>query len=327
MNKKYKLSVIIPVYYNSESLQELYDRLCRILESGSLFDIEIIFVDDASSDGSINIIHNIALEDSRVKEIRLSRNFGSFVACLAGLSRCTGDCAVIMSADMQDPPELIKEMYEKWRSGYKVVMAVRQARHEKFLKIFFAKIYYRLFRLLITKDMPKGGFDFVLIDRQVIDILTSIQEKNTTLMGLILWTGFKRTEVAYTRMQRKYGKSRWTFSKKINYFLDSIMAFSKFPIRIFAIIGIFLSMLSLIGITYIIIAFSMGWIKNVPGWPSLMAVNLFMFGILFLGLGLMGEYVWRNLEESRKRPLFIIDYEYQRNLSDPGRGTNKEKEK
>jgi dolichol-phosphate mannosyltransferase len=158
--------------------------------------------------------------------------------------------------------------------------------------------------------MPKHGFDFVLIDRRVIDVLASIQEKNTTLMGLILWLGFKRAEVLYTRQERKYGKSRWTLTKKINYFLDSIMAFSKFPIRIFSIIGIFLAGISFLGITYVIFAYFMGWIKGVVGWSSLIVVMLFMFGILFLGLGIMGEYIWRNLEESRKRPLFLIDSEY-----------------
>jgi dolichol-phosphate mannosyltransferase len=155
--------------------------------------------------------------------------------------------------------------------------------------------------------MPHGGFDFVLIDRQVINVLSSIQEKNTTLMGLILWMGFRRAEIPYIRNERKHGKSRWTLSKKINYFFDSIMAFSKFPIRIFSLLGIFLAVMSLAGITYIIFAYFTGLIKGVAGWPSLMVVVLFMFGMLFLGLGILGEYVWRTLEETRKRPPFIIE--------------------
>jgi dolichol-phosphate mannosyltransferase len=309
--KKCKLSVVVPVYYNSESLHELYSRLLRIPDESPYLEIEIVFVDDGSGDDSFDTICRIASEDSRVVGVKLSRNFGSFIACLAGLTRCNGDCAVIISADLQDPPELIGEMYKKWCEGNKVVMAVREDRQEGFLKVFFADMYYKLFRLFITKEMPPKGFDFVLIDRKVIDVLTSIQEKNTTLMGLILWTGFKRAELPYTRMKRKYGKSRWTFSKKVNYFLDSIMAFSKFPMHVFSLFGIFLSFASLAGIAYIIFAYLMGWMKGVSGWPSLMVVNLFMFGMLFLAFGMMGEYVWRNFEESRKRPLFIVDSEYQ----------------
>ncbi|MFA5336821.1 MAG: glycosyltransferase family 2 protein [Candidatus Omnitrophota bacterium] len=305
--KKDRISVIIPVYYNRESLEELHNRLSSLFEPDSTAEIEMVFVDDGSGDDSFEVINSLAAKDNRITAVKLSRNFGSFVACLAGLTACSGACAVIISADLQDPPEMISEMYKKWKEGNKVVMAVRANRRENFLKVFCARIFYKLFRLLITKDMPKGGFDFVLIDRQVIDVLASIQEKNTTLMGLILWMGFKRAEVLYTRGERKHGRSRWTFHKKINYFLDSIMAFSKFPIRIFSLIGIFLSGTSLLGICYVLIAYSMGWIKGVAGWPSLMVVNLFMFGILFLGLGIMGEYVWRNLEETRKRPLYLID--------------------
>lgn len=314
IQKNNKLSVIVPVYYNRDSLEELYQRLCNIPEFNTAVDVEIVFVDDGSGDDSFEVICSIASKNSRVTGIKLSRNFGSFVACLAGLSRCSGDCAVIISADIQDPPELISEMYKKWKQGNKVVMAVRERREEGLLKIFFARIYYKIFRMLITKNMPKGGFDFVLIDRQVIDILTSMQEKNTTLMGLILWTGFKRAEIPYTRAERKHGKSRWTLSKKINYFLDSMMAFSKLPIRFFSMIGIILSGVSLLGIVYIAIAYFMGWLQNVAGWSSLMAVNLFMFGILFLAFGMMGEYIWRNLDEARKRPLFIIDSECRQTI-------------
>lgn len=309
--KKDKVSVIIPVYYNRESLEELYTRLCCLPEVNSSMEMEIVFVDDGSKDDSFEVIRSIASKDGRVLGVKLSRNYGSFVACLAGLTRCTGDCAVIISADLQDPPELISEMCKKWREGNKVVMAVRNRRQEGFFKVLFAQIYYTIFRLLVTEDMPKGGFDFVLIDRQVVNVLTAIQEKNTSLMGLILWTGFSRTEIPYTRMERKHGESKWTLSKKVNYFLDSMMAFSKLPIRIFFVIGVSLSLLSLMGITYIIIAYFMGWI-NVAGWPSLMVVNLVMFSVLFLALWMIGEYIWRNLEETRKRPLFLIDSEYKR---------------
>ena len=195
IQKKDKLSVIIPVYYNRDSLEELYQRLCNISEFNATVDVEIVFVDDGSGDDSFKVICSIASKDSRVTGIKLSRNFGSFVACLAGLSRCSGDCAVIISADIQDPPELIGEMYKKWKEGNKVVMAVRERREEGLLKIFFARMYYKLFRMFRTRDMPKEGFDFVLIDRQVIDILTLMQEKNNYVYDTITMDKRKHTFV------------------------------------------------------------------------------------------------------------------------------------
>ena len=309
--KKNKLSVLIPVYYNAESLDELYGRLTRLPETHASIDLEILFIDDGSGDSSYEVIRRIAAADDRVVALKLSRNFGSFNACLAGLTRVSGDCAAIISADLQDPPELIGEMYERWLEGNKVVMAVRARREEPFFKVLFAKIYYRVFRALVDNAMPRGGFDYVLIDRLVIDNLAAMQEKNTTLMGLILWSGFKRQEIPYTRMPRKHGRSRWSLSKKINYFVDSMLAFTKLPIRLLTMLGLLTCLASLGYIGYIIVAALTG-IVNVPGWASLMVVILLMFSIIMIGMGILGEYVWRGLEESRKRPSFIIESEYRR---------------
>jgi dolichol-phosphate mannosyltransferase len=308
--KKHKLSVVIPVYYNSETLEMLYSRLTQVSEANPDMDMEVVFVDDGSEDNSHEITLKIAAQNQNVIAVRLSKNFGSFVACLAGLTKVTGDSSVIISADLQDPPELISEMFLKWKEGSQVVMAVRSQRKDNFVKVFFANMYYRIFRLLITKDMPKMGFDFVLIDRKVIEVLINMQEKNTTLMGLILWTGFRRAEIPYTREDRKFGKSRWTLAKKIDYFLDSIMAFSKFPIRAFSLMGLLLFFMSLLGTVYVILAKTLGWV-TMSGWSSLMAMMLMLFGIVFFALGMIGEYIWRNLEESRQRPLFIIESEFQ----------------
>ncbi len=288
----------------------LHSQLTKVNEANPDMDMEIVFVDDGSGDNSYEVILKIAAQNQNVIAVRLSRNFGSFVACLAGLTKATGDSAVIISADLQDPPELISKMFLKWKEGSEVVMAVRSRREDNFVKVFFANMYYRIFRLLITKDMPKMGFDFVLIDRKIIEVLINMQEKNTTLMGLILWTGFRRTEIPYTRVDRKFGKSRWTLAKKIDYFLDSIMAFSKFPIRVFSLMGLFLFFMSLLGTIYVVVAKILGWV-TMAGWSSLMAMMLMLFGIVFFALGMIGEYIWRNLEESRQRPLFIIESEYQ----------------
>ena len=308
--KEHKLSVIIPVYYNAESLDELYGRLIKTTEAHPSLNLEILFVDDGSGDDSYEVIKRIAAADDRVVALKLSRNYGSFNACLAGLSRASGDCAVISSADLQDPPELIGEMYERWLRGVKVVMAVREGREESFFKVLFAKTYYRIFRTLVDSTMPRGGFDFVLIDRLVIDVLCAMQEKNTTLMGLILWTGFKREEIPYTRLPRKHGKSRWSLSKKINYFIDSLLAFTKLPIRLLTILGLFVSSISFLGIIYILIVTLTGHV-SVAGWASVMVVMFFMFSIMMTGMGILGEYVWRGLEEARKRPSFIIESEYR----------------
>ena len=310
MNKG-KLSVVIPVYFNAESLEELYARLKKIPESHPSLDFEILFVDDGSGDRSYEVVRRIAAEDERVVALKLSRNFGSFNACLAGLTRASGDCAVIISADLQDPPELIGEMYERWQQGTKVVMAVRARREEGFFKVLFARTYYRVFRALVDNAMPRGGFDFVLIDRIVIDNLAAMQEKNTTLMGLILWSGFKREEIPYTRMSRKHGRSRWSLVKKVNYFVDSLLAFTQLPIRLLTLLGVFTCFISFLGIVYILVVSLTGRV-SVAGWASVMVVMFFMFSLMMIGMGILGEYVWRGLEESRKRPSFIIESEYRR---------------
>ncbi|MDH3217159.1 MAG: glycosyltransferase family 2 protein [Candidatus Krumholzibacteria bacterium] len=308
---KHKLSVIIPVYYNAESLEELYERVTNLTQSHPSLDLEILFVDDGSGDNSFDVIQGLCSRDDRVVALKLSRNFGSFNACLAGLTRATGECAVIISADLQDPPEIVGEMYERWLRTSKVVMAVRERREEPFLKVLLARIYYRVFRALVDKAMPRGGFDFVLIDRAVVDNICAMQEKNTTLMGLILWSGFKREEIPYTRMKRKYGKSRWSLAKKVNYFADSMLAFTQLPIRLVSLLGVLTCFISFVGIIYIFIAAFLGRM-TVAGWASLMVVILFMFSIMMIGIGVLGEYVWRSLEESRKRPSFIIESEYRR---------------
>lgn len=309
--KTHKLSIITPVYYNAGSLNELYGRLIRVAESNPTIDLEIVFIDDGSGDSSYDVLREIAAKDDRVVLLKLSRNYGAFNAVLAGLTRATGECAAIISADLQDPPELIGEMYERWLKGTKVVMAVRAKREEPFVKVLFSKIYYRIFRSLVNNAMPRGGFDFFLIDRLVVDVLCMMQEKNTTLMGLILWSGFKREQIPYTRMERRHGKSRWSLAKKVNYFVDSLLAFTKLPIRLLSMLGLLIAVISALGIAYILFVTLTGRV-TVAGWASVMVVMFFMFSIMMMGLGILGEYVWRSLDEARKRPSFIIESEYRR---------------
>lgn len=300
------ISIVIPVYYNEDSLPILYERLNKV--SGDIKDalFEFIFVDDGSGDNSFSVIEGLSKSDNRVKIVKLSRNFGSFVACLAGLNYARGDCAVIMAADLQDPPELIGQLYKKWENGSKVVCAVRESREDGRIKVSLANIYYRLLRRIALKDMPQGGFDYALIDRKVVDVLVHMKEKNTSLMGQILWTGFNRDIIYYCKKERKHGKSMWTLSKKIKYFIDSFLAFSYFPIRAISLLGIVFAFFAFMFGIYIIfqkIFFSV----SVQGFTTLIVVILFTAGIQMIMLGVVGEYLWRNFDETRKRPIFIVD--------------------
>ena len=207
-----KLSIIVPVYWNSDTLMLLYEDMKeKILHK--LEDYEIVFVDDGSGDNSWEIMNQI--RDSKVRLVKLSRNFGEHSAILAGLSVCTGDCAVTKQADLQEDSELILDLYEKWKEGNKVVLAVRADRDEGAIQKFFANLYYTITRKLIMKNMPKGGFDCYLLDRQVIEVLLMLDEKNSALTLQVLWVGFKTEKVYFHRKAREIGESRWTLSKKI----------------------------------------------------------------------------------------------------------------
>ena len=306
-----KLSIVIPVYYNSDTLELLYDDLKeKVLDK--LEEYEIVFVDDGSGDNSWEIINKIAAMDKNVVATKLSRNFGEHAALLAGLSVCTGDCAVTKQADLQEDSTLILEMYESWKRGNKVVLAIRGSRDENAVKKFFAGCYYWLVRKTINKDMPQGGCDCYLVDRQVIKVLEMMDEKNSSLTLQVMWVGFKTEKIYFHRKDREEGKSRWTLGKKIKLVVDPMMSFSYFPIRCMATVGFVFALLSLIGI---ILTIKEKLTTGTPilGYASLMSVVLFGFGLIFIMLSMLGEYIWRTLEESRKRPPFIIDEVHRSN--------------
>lgn len=301
-----KLSVIIPIYYNEGNIPSLYEKLKETIIENKTIDFEIIFVDDGSKDNSYNELKKLREKNDKIKLIKLSRNFGSHVAILAGLSNATGDCATVISADLQDPPTIILDMLEKYYKGNKVVLAVREDREESFVQKFFSNTYYKLMKKFALNEMPEGGFDCFLIDKTVIDVITSMKEKNSSLMGQILWCGFQTEKIYYIRKEREIGKSRWTISKKIKLFVDSFMAFSYAPIRIMSSLGFLISAL---GFIYGFIIFINKILNNtvIEGWASLMTVFLVISGIQMMLLGIIGEYLWRSFDESRKRPTFIID--------------------
>ena len=300
-----KISIIVPVYFNADTLQLLYDDLKNKILT-QLGDYEIIFVDDGSEDESWDFMNKIRETDGRVNCIHLSKNFGEHAAILAGLSVCEGDCAVTKQADLQEDSSIILEMYESWKKGNKVVLAVRKSRDEGFLKKFFAGIYYRIIHTLVNKNMPVGGCDCYLLDKKVIRVLEMLDEKNSSLTLQVLWAGFKTDKIYFDRKDREIGESRWTFSKKFKLVVDSIMSFSYFPIRVMSILGVVFFIFSIIlGIECLIEKFTVG--VPILGWTSLMCVILFSSGLNFLILGILGEYIWRTLDASRKRPPFIIE--------------------
>ena len=300
-----KLSIVIPVYYNEDTLMDLYqDMKEKILEQ--LGDYEIVMVDDGSGDNSWKIMEEIRAMDENVRLVKLSRNFGEHAALLAGLSVCTGDCAVTKQADLQEDSTLILEMYESWKRGNKVVLAVRRSRDESKIKVFFANMYYALIRKFVNKNMPLGGCDCYLIDRQVIQVLQLLDENNSSLTLQVLWAGFKTENVYFDRKDRDKGVSRWTFAKKFKLVLDSMMSFSSAPIRFMSYVGVIFNIAAFIMFVSILVEyFTVG--TPIAGWSSLMCVVLCSFGLILLMMGILGEYLWRVLDASRNRPPFIID--------------------
>ncbi len=300
-----KISIIIPVYFNSDTLMLLYEDMKeKILHKIDAY--EIVMVDDGSEDNSWEVMNQIRKRDEHVKCIRLSRNFGEHAALLAGLSHCSGDCAVTKQADLQEDSELILEMYESWKRGNKVVLAVRAQRDDSAIKRFFANLYYGIVRKFIEKKMPVGGFDCYLLDRQVISVLQMLDEKNSALTLQVLWAGFQSEKIYFHRKDREIGQSRWTLSKKFKLVMDSMMSFSYFPIRFMSGVGVVCAMISFLWIIEVILE---RLIVGTPieGWASLMCLILFSTGMILLMLGILGEYLWRTLDASRNRPPFLID--------------------
>ena len=300
-----KISIVVPVYFNDMNLEDLYEDM-KVNLLPFVDDYEIIFVDDGSEDQSNNIIRKFIDENDKIRLVQLSRNFGAHSAMLAGFSVAKGDCVAIKMADLQEPSQLVVDMYNKWKEGYKVVLGVRKERNESFIIKFFSNTYYWVMRKMALASMPKGGFDCFLADKKVIKVILAMEEKNSTLMGQVLWCGFSRTEVYYTRLAREKGESKYTLAKKVKLFIDSLLSFSFFPIRFISALGVLIFMAAFVMLSEIIIKrFTVGY--AVDGWASLMVINLFCFSIILLTLGIIGEYLWRTLDASRTRPIYIID--------------------
>ncbi|HYP39257.1 MAG TPA: glycosyltransferase family 2 protein [Chloroflexia bacterium] len=301
-----KISVVVPVYYNEGSLAQLHERLslCAQQEAGATY--EFVFVDDGSGDHSFQVLTMLNSRDPRVKVVKLVRNFGSTTAILAGLAHATGDVVAVISADLQDPPEMIPEMLTHWKSGTPMVFAARANREDPISTRLPAGVFNWAFRRFAFKNYPSGGFDCFLIDRKVVKVIIQCAEKNTHLPGLLMWSGFPHHIIYYERQKREHGKSRWNLSRKLKYFGDAFTAFSYFPLRLASTLGMIVALLGLLYAILIVTLTVVGGIQA-EGWSSLMVVVLITSGLQMLMLGVVGEYLWRNFDQARHRPLFIVD--------------------
>ena len=301
-----KLSIVIPVYYNGPNLPPLYADIREKILDVVDYDVEIVMVDDGSGDDSYREMLKLAMKDERIRLFKLSRNFGSDAAVLCGLVNSTGECAVVKAADLQEPTEMILDMVQKWEEGCNVVLAVREGREESKSQEFFADLYYDMTRRFALPNMPKKGFDVFLLDRRVIKVLGGMSEPNSALDGQLLWAGFKTGTVSYIRRERKIGKSRWTLKKKIRLVADTLFSFSTVPITCVTGLG-FLSVVgSIIWALDALISKLTGKI-DVTGWTMMFIFQLLSFGIIMLTLGLLGAYLWRTFDASRRRPPYLIE--------------------
>jgi glycosyltransferase involved in cell wall biosynthesis len=305
-NTTREISVIIPVYNEEAGVPELYKRLTAVL--GEITDnYELIFVNDGSKDNTLAALIGIANTDKHVKYISFSRNFGHQVAISSGLDFAKGNAIVIIDGDLQDPPELISDLYKKYKEGFKVVYAKRKSRKgETFYKKTTASLFYRLLKNITSIDIPLDTGDFRLIDKKVADQLKHMPEKSKFLRGQIAWLGFKQTSVEFERDARKYGNSDFTTKKMFRFALDGITGFSDFPLRLATWLGLIVSTFAFIVIIYALYSKFM-YAVVVSGWTSVIVSTMFLGGIQLLTIGIIGEYINRINTETRNRPLYIIE--------------------
>ena len=303
------ISIIIPCYNEVAVLPEAHRRLAELadrLPSAGRF--EFIFVDDGSRDETSHLLYELARADPRVRGLRLSRNFGQQIATTAGLEHAAGDAVVIIDADLQDPPELIETMIARWQEGYHVAYAQRTERTgETAFKLWSAKVFYRLVRGISPAAIPSDTGDFRLMDRQVVDALLRMPERDRFLRGMVSWVGFRQIAVPYKREARFAGTTGYSLVKMIGFAIDAIVSFSFAPLRLAVWTGFFVLGLALCGIIYAVILRFFGdpslWVR---GWASILVSVLFMGGVQLISLGIIGEYVGRIYGEVKQRPLYFV---------------------
>lgn len=307
---KKKISVIIPVYFNAGSLPPLFTRLQEIESqlNNSNMELELIFVDDGSGDDSLRELLTIKHARPHTQIVKLTRNFGVVHATKCGLKFATGDCFMILAADLQDPPELILKMVAEWQAGSKFTVCTRISREDPIVSKFYSALYYWILHKLVMSDYPEGGYDMALMDKALLPpILNSSKSMYTPLLAY--WLGFKPKVIPYHRPRREHGVSRWTFRKKFTAFIDIVLGFSVTPIRLISAFGVGVAGLSFVYGAAVVISAILGKVP-VAGFASLASLISFLLGLIIIMLGIIGEYLWRIFDEINKRPEAVIDEIY-----------------
>lgn len=305
------ISVLIPAYNEEAVLPQLFDRLRKLADTASDYRFEFLFVNDGSRDNTLELIKQQASHDSRVAYVDLSRNFGKEIAMIAGFDHVRGDATVIIDADLQDPPELIPQMIEYWREGYEDVFAKRRSRKgESWLKKQTSLWYYKILQSSTTIPIQIDTGDFRLLDRRCVEALRQFRESERYTKGMFSWIGFKKKEILYDRDPRAAGETKWNYSKLINLAIDGITSFTTAPLRISSVLGTIISLVAFVYILYLLVRPLFG-VPTGAGYSSIMAVVLFMGGVQLLSLGIIGEYIGRIFNESKRRPLYFVEEHHE----------------
>ncbi|WP_377863724.1 glycosyltransferase family 2 protein [Bacillus sp. R86525] len=299
------ISVVVPMYFEEEVAQECYNRLKSVMLQNNI-NYEFVFVNDGSTDRTMEILSEIAANDYRTKIVNFARNFGHQIAVTAGIAAAKGDAIVIIDADLQDPPEVIPELIAKWEEGYEVVYAKRKQRKgETWFKLLTAKYFYKFLNYMSDIDIPKDTGDFRIIDRKVADVFNQMTERNRFIRGMMSWVGFRQTYVEYERDERFAGETKYPLKKMIKFASDGIIAFSTKPLRIVMSLGLLSVLISIAVLLYTITVKIIGN-DTQTGWASIMVAITFFSGIQLLGLGIVGQYIARIYDESKNRPIYIV---------------------
>ena len=301
------ISILIPAYNEEPVLDKLFTRLANLANETKDYDFEFLFVNDGSKDQTLDFIKDYAATDSRVSYINLSRNFGKEIGMIAGLDHAVGDAVVIIDADLQDPPELIPEMIKLWEEGYDDVYAKRKTRDgESFFKKFTSKMYYKTLQSVTRIPIQEDTGDFRLLDRRVVEALKQFRESQRNTKAMFSWVGFHKKEILYDRDSRAAGETKWNYIKLVELAIDGITSFTTAPLRISTYAGIAVSGLTFIYMVYLVIR-TIFFGVDLAGYPSMMAVILFLGGVQLLSLGIIGEYIGRIFNETKQRPLYLIE--------------------
>jgi glycosyltransferase involved in cell wall biosynthesis len=302
------VSVVCPVFNEEGGITEFYDRASAAMRSiNPEVDYELVFVDDGSKDSSADILRKLAKDDSRVNLIEFSRNFGHQLAITAGIDHARGDAVVVIDSDLQDPPEVIAAMVDKWRDGWDVVYGQRTERPgESKFKLATAQMFYRFINRLSDVELPLDAGDFRLIDRKVVDALKTIREENRYMRGLVSWVGFKQTAMPYEREARFAGETHYPLRKMMHFAADGITSFSEKPLKVAISLGTLVTGVAFLMAMFIIVGKVLDPDSQLPGYASLMAVSLFLGGIQLLTIGILGQYIGRTYREAKGRPLYVV---------------------